>query len=199
MKITTADFVKSAVSKATIPNKDGLPEIAFVGRSNVGKSSLINYLLNRKGLAKTSATPGKTRLLNYFLINKSFYFVDLPGYGYAASSKKDQEVWKKFVEEYLDKNPNLKLVVQLIDIRHEIKDSDKQMVEFIDYFEMPCAIVLTKADKLGANDLVKQKKYFQTLFPEIDIIISSSEKGKGKDAILAEITKAINNKEVIEE
>lgn len=190
MKITSADFIKSAVSKATIPNKDNTPEVAFVGRSNVGKSSLINYLLNRKGLAKTSSTPGKTRLLNYFLINKNFYCVDLPGYGYAVSSKKDQETWKKFIEEYFDENQNLKLVVQLIDIRHELKDSDQLMLEFIQYFEIPFIIALTKADKLGANDLVKQTKYFKDLFPEIPIIVSSAEKGKGKDAILSEINKA---------
>lgn len=190
MKITSADFIKSAVSKATIPNKDNTPEVAFVGRSNVGKSSLINYLLNRKGLAKTSSTPGKTRLLNYFLINKTFYCVDLPGYGYAVSSKKDQETWKKFIEEYFDENQNLKLVIQLIDIRHELKESDQLMLEFIQYFEIPFIIALTKADKLGANDLVKQTKYFKDLFPEIPIIVSSAEKGKGKDAILSEINKA---------
>lgn len=187
MKINTSEFVTSAVNKKGYP-KNILPEIAIVGRSNVGKSSLINYILNRKKLAKVSATPGKTRQINYFIINDSFYLVDLPGYGFAKTSHTEQEKWKEFINEYLTENKNMKLLLQLIDIRHELKDSDKLMLEFLVDNEIPHVVVLTKSDKLKTNELNKQKSYFINLLKDTRIIISSSEKGSGKDQILSAIS-----------
>jgi GTP-binding protein len=146
MKIITAEFVKSVVAIEGLP-KDSLPEIAFVGRSNVGKSSLLNALMKKK-LAYTSATPGKTREINYFRINQKFYFVDLPGYGYAKVSKAEQARWKELLEAYLQNRPQLKLCLLLIDARHPDLENDKQMAEFLYFYGRRFAIVLTKVDKL---------------------------------------------------
>jgi GTP-binding protein len=188
MKIKSSEFITSAVSKAGAP-KRRLPEIAISGRSNVGKSSLINSILNRRKIAKISATPGKTRLINYFLINDSFYFVDLPGYGYAKASKQDINTWKTFIESYLKENQNLKAILQLIDIRHELKDNDKMMVEYMEHYQIPCIIVLTKADKLNQTEVMKQLKYFSDLFPGFEIIVTSAEKGTGKDTVINSLEK----------
>lgn len=187
MKITTSEFVTSAVNKSGYPKKV-LPEIAVVGRSNVGKSSLINYILNRKKLAKVSATPGKTRQLNYFIINNSFYLVDLPGYGYAKISHSEQEKWKKFIDEYFVDNKNLKLLLLLVDIRHELKNNDAAMIEFLKENNIPHVIVLTKADKLNTSELNKQKAYYINTIKDTEIIISSSEKGTGKELIFKSIS-----------
>lgn len=187
MKINTSDFVTSAVNKKGYP-KRVLPEIAIVGRSNVGKSSLINYILNRKKLAKVSGTPGKTRQINYFIINDGFYLVDLPGYGFAKTSHTEQEKWKEFINEYLTENQNLKLLLQLIDIRHELKESDKLMLDFLNDNNIPHIVILTKSDKLKTNELNKQKSYFLNLLKGTHIIISSSENGTGKEQILSKIS-----------
>ncbi len=188
MKIKSAEFVTSAVNKAGAPKRK-LPEVAISGRSNVGKSSLINSVLNRKGLAKTSSTPGKTRLINYFLINDSFYFVDLPGYGYAKASKQDISTWRKFIEEYLRENQNLKVILQLIDIRHELKENDQMMIDYMKHYQIPCIISLTKADKLNQSEVIKQLNYFSGLFPDIEIIVTSAEKGTGKDTVINSLEK----------
>src|SRR3982751_7012651 len=132
MKITSAEFVKSAFNKSQWI-ADGLPEIAFLGRSNVGKSSLINSLLGRKGLARTSNTPGRTQSINFFLINDGFYFVDLPGYGYARVSKPMRADWGTMAEEYLAERNTLALSIQLIDARHEPTALDKQLNEWLVY------------------------------------------------------------------
>lgn len=192
MKINTSEFVTSAVDKKGYP-KRVLSEIAIVGRSNVGKSSLINYMLNRKKLAKVSSTPGKTRQINYFIINDSFYLVDLPGYGYAKVSHSEQEKWQKFIEEYLVSNNNLKLLLQLVDIRHELKDSDKIMLDFLKSNNIPHVVVLTKSDKLKTNELLKQKAYYSNILQDVQIITSSSEKGTGKEQILAAITSYLDS------
>ncbi len=192
MKINTSEFVTSAVDKKGYP-KRVLSEIAIVGRSNVGKSSLINYMLNRKKLAKVSSTPGKTRQINYFIINDSFYLVDLPGYGYAKVSHSEQEKWQKFIEEYLVSNNNLKLLLQLVDIRHELKDSDKIMLDFLKSNNIPHVVVLTKSDKLKTNELLKQKAYYSNILQDVQIITSSSEKGTGKEKILAAITSYLDS------
>src|SRR5437762_6832719 len=126
MKITSAEFIKSAFNPSHYPT-DGLPEIAFLGRSNVGKSSLINSLLLRKGLARTSNTPGRTQSINFFLINERFYFVDLPGYGYAKVSKSMRSDWGKMAEEYLSQRENLALSIELIDSRHPPSELDRQL------------------------------------------------------------------------
>ena len=186
MKINSAEFVTSATNKSGYP-KNTLPEVGIVGRSNVGKSSLINYILHRKKLAKISATPGKTRLINFFLINKNFYLVDLPGYGYAKVSATEQAKWKVFMEEYFIENQNIKVLLQLIDIRHELKKNDEMMMDFLKENNIPYIIILTKSDKLNASELSKQTNYYSQLFKGTEIIVSSSEKGTGKEQIFKAI------------
>lgn len=148
MKLTTAEFKLSTLEPEQYP-KDQKPEIAFVGRSNVGKSSLMNKLLGRKGLAKTSSTPGKTQTLNFFLINQAFYFVDLPGYGYAKVPKMLKDRWNEVMVEYLHEREALRLVAVLMDSRHKPSELDLQMLEILEQAEVPTVIVATKIDKLG--------------------------------------------------
>lgn len=164
-----AEFVKSIKD---IKNKPEIsfPEIAFAGRSNVGKSSLMNAILNRKKLVKISSTPGKTQLINYFLINDKFYFVDLPGYGYASIPKSILKSWQKMIESYILKNSNLRLVSLLIDSRHDIMNSDLQMAEWLDHNRIPFIIVLTKTDKLSKTKLQRQLKIFNQAFPDHHVI-----------------------------
>ncbi len=162
-------FVKSIVSDSEKPELD-LPELAFVGRSNVGKSSLLNAVSNQKNLAKTSSTPGKTRLINYFNVSDLFYMVDLPGYGYAKISKTEYKKWQDMLESYLKDNEKLRLVCLLIDSRHELLKNDLQMSEWLDYFEIPYIIILTKADKISKSKLAGQISSFKKVFTEHHII-----------------------------
>jgi GTP-binding protein len=152
MKITSAEFVLGAVNLRQLP-KDGLSEVAFLGRSNVGKSSFINKLCNRKSLARPSSEPGKTREMNYYLINKQFYFVDLPGYGYARLPEQIRSSWGKLIEQYLKSRDQLSLVLQLVDARHEPTELDMMMVGWLDYYEIPFLVALTKADKLPVSKM----------------------------------------------
>ena len=149
MKVNThnADILLSATNKGHYP-QDDIPEVALAGRSNVGKSSFINTMLNRKNLARTSGKPGKTQLLNFFNIDDKLRFVDVPGYGYARVSKKEREKWGKMIEEYLTTRDNLRAVVSLVDLRHEPSADDVQMYEFLKYYEIPVILVATKADKI---------------------------------------------------
>ena len=149
MKVNThnADILLSATNKGHYP-QDDIPEVALAGRSNVGKSSFINTMLNRKNLARTSGKPGKTQLLNFFNIDDKLRFVDVPGYGYARVSKKEREKWGKMIEEYLTSRENLRAVVSLVDLRHEPSADDVQMYEFLKYYEIPVILVATKADKI---------------------------------------------------
>ena len=149
MKVNThnADILLSATNKNHYP-QDDIPEVALAGRSNVGKSSFINTMLNRKNLARTSGKPGKTQLLNFFNIDDKLRFVDVPGYGYARVSKKEREKWGKMIEEYLTTRENLRAVVSLVDLRHEPSADDVQMYEFLKYYEIPVILVATKADKI---------------------------------------------------
>jgi ribosome biogenesis GTP-binding protein ysxC len=149
MKVNThnADILLSATNKSHYP-QDDIPEVALAGRSNVGKSSFINTMLNRKNLARTSGKPGKTQLLNFFYIDDKLRFVDVPGYGYARVSKKEREKWGKMIEEYLTTRENLRAVVSLVDLRHEPSADDVQMYEFLKYYEIPVILVATKADKI---------------------------------------------------
>ena len=149
MKVNThnADILLSAANKSHYP-QDDIPEVALAGRSNVGKSSFINTMLNRKNLARTSGKPGKTQLLNFFNIDDKLRFVDVPGYGYARVSKKEREKWGKMIEEYLTTRENLRAVVSLVDLRHEPSADDVQMYEFLKYSEIPVILVATKADKI---------------------------------------------------
>ena len=169
MEINThnADILLSAANKSHYP-QDDIPEVALAGRSNVGKSSFINTLLNRKNLARTSGKPGKTQLLNFFNIDDKLRLVDVPGYGYARVSKKKREKWGRMIEEYLTSRENLKAVVSLVDFRHEPSADDVQMYEFLKYYEIPVILVATKADKIPRGkwnkheSMIKKKLDFDT-------------------------------------
>jgi GTP-binding protein len=192
MKITSAEFIKSAFDLSHWV-ADGLPEIAFLGRSNVGKSSLINSLLLRKGLARTSNTPGRTQSINFFLINKSFYFADLPGYGYAKVSKTMRADWGKMAEEYLAKRIELVLCVQLIDSRHKPTSHDIQLNEWLVFNNKPHLIVATKADKLSNNELRRSLAATEKAFPGASILTYSAQTGRGREQVWTEIYAALNN------
>lgn len=189
MEIKQAEFIISAVRKNQYP-KEGLEEIAFVGRSNAGKSSLINVLVNRKKLAKTSSTPGKTRLVNFFLINKKFYFVDLPGYGYAKISKSQKSDWKQIIESYLIKRKQLKAIILILDSRHKPTSDDITMYKWIIYYNYKAIIVATKVDKISKNQLAKNIKIIRetlNLEPKDKLFTFSSLNKQGKDELLNEI------------
>ena len=188
MKIRDLQMNMSAVRKEQFPT-DGLPQVALVGRSNVGKSSMINTLLNRKNFARVSQTPGKTRTINFFMINKEFYLVDLPGYGYAKLSKQEKASWGKIMEEYFGNSENLLHIFLLVDIRHEPKPDDKTMMEYIRYHNIPASVIATKADKLTRNHQNQSVKIIsETLGVERDqIFLISSLKRTGQDAIWGKI------------
>lgn len=154
MKIIKSDLEKIAVKPEQYPNKD-IPEIAFAGRSNVGKSSLLNLLTNRKKLARVSGSPGKTRTINFYLINDEFRIVDLPGYGYAKVSKSLTDTWGEMIEEYLENRENLLKVIQLVDIRHKPSDKDVKMYEYLKYYGLDGIVVATKSDKVSRNEMNK--------------------------------------------
>jgi len=157
MRIKIAEFFKSAIKPGDYP-RDNFPQIAFAGRSNVGKSSLINSLVNRKGLARTSRTPGRTQLINFFTINRSFYFVDLPGYGYAKVPLKIRENWGNMIETYLKKSKTLRLLVFILDARRLPSPLDKQLLNWLFAYEIPFLFVVTKTDKLSKSALQRQLK-----------------------------------------
>ena len=190
MKITSAEFIKSAFNRDHWID-DRRPEIAFLGRSNVGKSSLINSLLQRKGLARTSNTPGRTQSINYFLINDAFYFVDLPGYGYAKVSKSMRSDWGTMAEEYLSEREQLVLCVQLIDSRHEPTRLDLQLNEWLNFNGKPHIAVATKSDKLTANQLTKQLKLIRVALKFSEVIPYSAETGKGRDDVWGQLDAAV--------
>ncbi|SFC77555.1 ribosome biogenesis GTP-binding protein YihA/YsxC [Clostridium uliginosum] len=186
MRIKQSDFIISAVQRHQYPI-DNRVEIAFVGRSNVGKSSLINSLTNRKKLAKVSQTPGKTRLVNFFLINNDFHLVDLPGYGYAKVSKKEKESWGRTVEMYLTGREELKRVVLLVDSRHKPTEDDILMHTWIKHFGYDVTIVATKSDKLTKNNLKKSEVIIREtlkLTQEDKLYFFSSLTKKGKDELI---------------
>lgn len=186
MEINThnAEILLSAANKSHYP-QDEIPEIALAGRSNVGKSSFINTLLNRKNLARTSGKPGKTQLLNFFNIDDKLRFVDVPGYGYAKVSKTERAKWGKMIEEYLTSRENLRAVVSLVDFRHEPSADDVQMYEFLKYYEIPVIVVATKADKIprgkwNKNESVIKKKL--DFDKNDDFIVFSSVNKDGLEA-----------------
>ena len=182
MKIKNSQFVISAVAKSQYPD-DQLPEFAFAGRSNVGKSSLINMLLNRKGLAKTSSTPGKTQLVNFYDIDGLFRFVDLPGYGFAKVSKAQKEGWGNIIDTYLNTRQNLLEVFQLVDIRHTPTREDKDMYAWIKSAGFNGIVVATKSDKLNRNQAAQQIKLIRKELgmEKDDVIIQvSSQNRDGK-------------------
>lgn len=191
MIIHNAEFIASSPDYRKCPKIDK-PEYAFIGRSNVGKSSLINQLLNRKNLARVSSTPGKTRLINHFMVNDEWSLVDLPGYGYAKISKSEREKWEDMIQNYLKKRKNLLVTFILIDSRIEFKESDRNMINWFGENMLPFSIVFTKTDKLSTNQLasnvaaVKNSllQYWEELPP---VFITSSISGTGCDKILESI------------
>ncbi len=196
MKITKADFLVSAVTEKQYPD-ESLPEIAFAGRSNVGKSSLLNLLTNRRKLAKVSQNPGKTRQINFFIINDSFRIVDLPGYGYARVSRSESESWGKMMERYLENRPNLLKVVQLVDCRHEPSAQDLQMYEYLKYYGLAGLVVATKADKLSKNELNKNLSLIRKSLSleKDDILIAVSAVNRtGTDELLGVIDKIVSGR-----
>ncbi|MFH5182206.1 ribosome biogenesis GTP-binding protein YihA/YsxC [Paenibacillus sp. TAB 01] len=185
MKVNQAEFIISAVGPSQYP-PDALPEIALAGRSNVGKSSLINRMIQRKNLARTSSKPGKTQQLNYYKINSDLFFVDLPGYGYAQVSKSKREIWGKFIEEYLLHREFLKLVLLVIDLRHPPSKDDQAMYDWLKHNGVPVCVVTTKADKISKGQWQKHVKIVkETLqFDKSDpFVLFSSELGLGKDEL----------------
>lgn len=179
MKVSSVNYILSAFSRSQFP-ADGLPEIAFAGRSNVGKSSLLNCLVG-KDIAKISKTPGKTRAINFFLINEKFHFVDLPGYGYARVSKKMRESWQGLIEGYLSKGSALRAVVVIIDIRRkEIPETDIQMMDYLSEVDVPCIPVMTKVDKLNRSERARMKKlHARQLPPQTSPTVLSSVTKEG--------------------
>ena len=190
-RITSATFITSSTCLKNCPDFN-LPEIALIGRSNVGKSSFINTLTNRKKLAKTSNTPGKTRLINFFNINEELIIADLPGYGYAKISKTEQEKWSKILEEYLKDREPLKAVIQFIDARHDVQNNDYQMREWLDFHKIYIITLATKTDTLSKNEAFRAiQNISKTLNTEV--IEFSSKTGIGKDKILAVFTGIIKD------
>jgi len=188
MNIKDVTFIASYQKESACP-KDGRPEFAFIGRSNVGKSSLINMLTNKKGLAKVSVTPGKTQLINLFEINQTWYLVDLPGYGYARTSKDTKKGFQKMISDYLTDRTSLVTAFILIDCRHELQKIDKEFIEWCGENEVPFNLVFTKADKLGKNVLQSNisniKKELLKTWQELpQNFVTSSETKEGKDEIL---------------
>ncbi|KGE18338.1 ribosome biogenesis GTP-binding protein YihA/YsxC [Paenibacillus wynnii] len=185
MKVTSSDFIISAVGPDQYPD-DALPEVALAGRSNVGKSSLINRMIDRKNLARTSSTPGKTQHMNYYLINEMMYFVDFPGYGYAKVSKSQRAVWGKMVEKYMAERETLKLVLLIVDLRHPPTSNDKMMFDWLKHYDLPLCVVATKADKIPKTRWPKHIKIMKQelgVLPGDNFIPFSSEIGLGKDEL----------------
>jgi len=193
MKINSAVFIKSAPEPEHYP-RDDRPEIAFMGRSNVGKSSLINSLLGVRGLARTSNTPGRTQLINFFLINDAFYFVDLPGYGYARVPSEVKKHWGPMVENYLATRPNLVLSILIADSRHEPTRLDLLMKEWLEQREKPFIIVATKADKLSNNKLRTSLSRASAVFGGTELIPYSAITRRGADRIWRQIVEHLNDR-----
>ena len=188
MKIKTAEFIVSNSEVDKCP-KDQIPEYAFIGRSNVGKSSLINMITNHKNLAKTSGRPGKTQLINHFLINKEWFLVDLPGYGYAKVSKTAKRKFQKFITNYFEKRRQLVSAFILVDIRHEPQKIDLEFMEYLGVSEIPFSIIFTKADKLKPKAIERNvedycKKMLETWEEVPNYLVTSSSKAIGRDEVL---------------
>jgi GTP-binding protein len=189
VKISSARFVKSATRPDDFP-RDQRPEIAFCGRSNVGKSSLLNTLTNVGELARTSSSPGRTQTINFFLINERMYFVDLPGYGYAKVSKAVRDSWGPMIEDYLQNREQLRLAIMLVDSRIAPVYSDVMMKRWLDHQMIPGTIVLTKTDKISRNQLQQALRQGEQTFNTKEIIAFSAVSGAGKDELLTKISAA---------
>lgn len=195
MNIVSADFVCSNTDYKKCPTPDK-PEFAFIGRSNVGKSSLINAITNRKGMAKTSGTPGKTQVINHFVINNSWYLVDLPGYGFAKTAKTNREKWEKMIRDYLQNRTSLLVTFVLVDARLQPQTIDLEFMTWMGTHQLPFVIVFTKSDKLTKNELNRNvsqysKKLLETWDETPRMFITSSESQVGKDELLQYIEETI--------
>ena len=189
MEIKKAEFITSAVNAGGYP-QDGLPHIAMVGKSNVGKSSLINAITRQKKLARVSGEPGKTRLVNFFLINESFYLVDLPGYGFARVSKVEKKSWGDMMNEYFKKAFSLNCVIMIVDIRHNPTAEDMQMAEWIKYYQIPVILVASKADKLGKTRIKPQVDQLRNQLGfsnQVPIVPSSVVSKQGLEVLLEQL------------
>ncbi len=194
MNVNNVTLAKVGTKVSQYPQEhEYLPEFAFIGKSNVGKSSLINSMTNRKKLARTSQNPGKTRTINFYNVEDMMYLVDLPGYGYAKLSKSESEKWGQMIEEYLNKRAALKCIVLLVDIRHALGKGDKQMLEWLRFYGHDIMIVATKADKLSKNELFRQKQLLKKEAGVADdkFIAFSSETKVGRDELWAKILEYI--------
>lgn len=193
MKITSVNLVISAVRRSQYP-EDERPEYLLVGRSNVGKSSFINTLINRKNYARTSATPGKTQTINFYLINENFYLVDAPGYGFAALSKKKQKKFGLMMEDYLQNRPHLKQVFMLVDFRRKPSNDDLMMYNFLKHYKIPVTIVATKTDKIGITMHQKQRNLILSDLDMVvgdDFIMFSNVTKLGKNEVYQKIERTI--------
>lgn len=193
MKINSVDLVISAVRRSQYPT-DEKPEFLLVGRSNVGKSSFINTMIHRKNFARTSATPGKTQTINFYLVNDAFYLVDAPGYGYASLNKIKQKKFGLMMEDYLKKRPNLKQVFMLLDFRHKPTNDDRMMYNFLKYYKIPVTIVATKTDKVGVT---LQQRQRNAILDEIELVVGddfvlfSNVTKEGRDEISEKIIRTL--------
>ncbi len=193
MRLTSIRFLKSVAHISQIPEIK-LPEIAVIGRSNVGKSTFINTLFNRKNIAKVSSVPGKTRYINFFVISDHIYLVDLPGYGYKKISASATRHWPALIESYLRGSEYLKLIFLLIDCRHDPQEIDYQMIEWLQTYARPFQIILTKRDKLSNNQFAQRYAVFRNAFSPIPMIPFSSKTREGKNEILSVISVATGDR-----
>ena len=184
-----AEFVKSAVSERDFP-AEGIPEVVFTGRSNVGKSSLINKLVGNRKLARTSSTPGKTQSINYYLLDRTFFFVDLPGFGYAKAGKFAVRKWKDLIERYFHKQSTIALVIQLVDSRMPPTDMDIQLAEWLDELQLPRIVVATKSDKLSNSQKILQSRLLTGSMGGRPIVMSSAKTGEGCREIWKQVQQA---------
>ena len=191
MNIRTAEFVIGVASPSQLP-RTSWPEIAWAGRSNVGKSSLINSVISRKNIARTSNTPGKTRQINFYLVNNAWHLVDLPGYGFARGPAAERESWRRLIEPYLEKRRQLAGVALLVDARHGPTDLDKMMFDWLSSVGCDWSVMLTKSDKISGNDLAKVRKGTQQCLPDgVPLMSCSAQTGRGIDAVRAWTTERI--------
>ncbi len=191
MKVVTAEFLKSAFTEADWP-RDSKREIAFLGRSNVGKSSLINSLLGVRGLARTSSTPGRTQSLNFFVINDQYRFVDLPGFGYARVPKEIKSTWGEMATSYLAKRRQLVLSIHIVDSRHEPTKQDLQLHEWLEENNKPQLVVATKSDKLSNNELRKNLGHIARVLNDDSVMAYSAKSGRGREELWRAIISAID-------
>jgi GTP-binding protein len=192
--VTQAEFVVSAVSPQDFP-RDGIPEVVLAGRSNVGKSSLINRLVGQRKLARTSATPGKTQSINFYRLNGSFFFVDLPGYGYAKASKESSRKWRRLVEQYFQNRRTIVMVIQLVDSRIPPTHLDLELAEWLDALHLPRMIVATKVDKLSGNEKTVQLRTLSSAFSGAPVTPASALTGTGCKEIWKRVEETTSSKE----